>query len=86
MTRVQAASSNPQLLATAFSGKAAARTLVMLNRSAAAQKVSVTWPGGAFRSMEVVSPQQENAVAPMPPGEVTVPPGAIVTLTNVELL
>jgi hypothetical protein len=35
--------------------------------------------------MEVVSPQQENAVEPIAPGEVTVPPGAIVTLTNVEL-
>jgi hypothetical protein len=35
--------------------------------------------------MEVASPQQENAVEPMASGEVTVPPGAIVTLTNVEL-
>ncbi len=85
MTRVQAASSNPRLLATAFSGNAGARTLVMLNRSAAAQRVAVTWPGGAFRYREVVSPQQENAVEPVAAGEVTVPPGAIVTLTNVEL-
>jgi hypothetical protein len=85
MTRVQAASSNPQLLATAFSGNAGARTLVMLNRSATPQRVSVTWPGEPFRYMEVVSPQQENAIEPIAPGEVTVPPGAIVTLTNVEL-
>ena len=87
MTRVQAASSNPQLLATAFSGNAGARTLVMLNRSAAAQRVTVTWPGAPFRYREVVSPQQENAVEPMAAtGEVAVPPGTIVTLTNVELL
>jgi hypothetical protein len=85
MTRVQAVSSNPRLLATAFSGNAGARTLVMLNRSAASQRVSVTWPGEPFRYREVVSPQQENAVEPAAPGEVTVPPGAIVTLTNVEL-
>jgi hypothetical protein len=85
MIRVQAASSSPQLLATAFSGNAGARTLVMLNRSAVAQRVTVTWPGEAFRYMEVVSPQQENAVEPAAAGEVTVPPGAIVTLTNVEL-
>jgi hypothetical protein len=85
MTRVGAASSNPQLLAAAFSGNAGARTLVLLNRSAAAQRVSVTWPGGAFRYMEVVSPQQENAVEPAARGEVTVPGGAIVTLTNVPL-
>jgi hypothetical protein len=85
MTRVQAASSSPQLLATAFSGNGGARTLVMMNRSTAAQSVSVTWPGEPFRYMEVVSPQQENAVEPMAAGEVTVPPGAIVTLTNVPL-
>jgi hypothetical protein len=85
MTRVQAASSSQQLLATAFSGSGGARTLVMLNRSAAPQRASVTWPGEPFRYMEVVSPQQENAVEPVAPGEVTVPPGAIVTLTNVEL-
>jgi hypothetical protein len=86
MTRVQAASSNPQLLATAFSGNAGVRTLVMLNRSATAQRVTVTWPGAPFRYREVVSPQQENAVEPVTRGEVAVPPGAIVTLTNVELL
>ena len=85
MTRVEAASSNPRLLATAFSGTAGARTLVMLNRSAAAQRVAVTWPGEPFRFMEVVSPQQENAVEPAAAGEVTLPPGAIVTLTNVPL-
>jgi hypothetical protein len=90
MTRVQAASSNQHLLATAFSGNGGARTLVMLNRSAAPQRVSVTWPGEPFRYMEVASPQQENAVEPVPPGEagaaeVIVPPGAIVTLTNVQL-
>jgi hypothetical protein len=85
MTRVQAASSNPQLVATAFSGNAGARTLVLLNRSAVAQRVTVTWPGGAFRYMEVVSPQQENAVEAAAAGEVVVPGGAIVTLTNVPL-
>jgi hypothetical protein len=85
MTRVQTASSNQQLLATAFGGNGGARTLVMLNRSATAQRVSVTWPGEPFRYMEVASPQQENAVEPVAAGEVTVPPGAIVTLTNVEL-
>ena len=85
MTRLQAASSSPQLLATAFSGNAGTRTLVMMNRSTAALRVSVTWPGEPFRYREVVSPQQENTVEPPAPGEVTVPPGAIVTLTNVPL-
>jgi len=45
----------------------------------------VTWRGEPFRHMEVVSPQQENAVQPVAAGQVTVPPGAIITLTNVEL-
>ena len=90
MQRVQAASSNPHLLATAFSGAAGARTLILMNRSAVAQKVAVKWPGARFRYLETASPRQENLVAPSPQTAggnlaVLVEPGAIVTLTNVEL-
>ena len=87
MARVAVVSSNPQLLATAFSGKSGA-TVVLMNRTTAHQKVTVTWPGVKFKYKEVTSPQQENAVTAAPQGgavEVTVDPGAIVTLTNVEL-
>ncbi len=90
MKRVKAASSNPHVLATAFSGAGGERTLILLNRSGVAQKVDVKWPGAKFRYLETASPQQENSVepGPRPAGaslEVLVSPGAIVTLTNVEL-
>ena len=90
MQRVKAASSNPHVLATAFSGAGGERTLILLNRSGVAQKVDVKWPGAKFRYLETASPQQENSVEPGPRQagaslEVLVSPGAIVTLTNVEL-
>jgi len=90
MQRVKAASSNTHVLATAFSGAGGERTLILLNRSAVAQKVEVKWRGARFRYLETASPQQENSVeaSPRPSGaspEVMVAPGAIVTLTNVEL-
>jgi len=90
MRRVKAASSNAHLLATAFSGANGERTLVLLNRSAVSQKVAVKWRGAQFRYLETASAQQENSVepGPRPAGaslEVLVAPGAIVTLTNVEL-
>ena len=55
-----------------------------------AQKVEVKWQGARFRYLETASPRQENSVetSPRPAGagmEVLVAPGAIVTLTNVEL-
>jgi len=90
MKRMKAASSNRHVLATAFSGSAGERTLILLNRSAVAQKVEVKWSGARFRYLETASPQQENTVeaSPHPVGatvEVLVAPGAIVTLSNLEL-
>ena len=86
MKRVKAASSNPHVLATAFSGAGGERTLILLNRSTTTQKVEVKWQGAKFRYLETTSPQQENSVEPGPrTAEVLVAPGAIVTLTNVEL-
>jgi Glycosyl hydrolase family 30 beta sandwich domain len=90
MQRVKAASSNANVLATAFHGPAGERTLILLNRSTEVQKVAVNWRGAAFRYLETADPRQENSVetAPRPAGgnlEVEAPPGAILTLTNVEL-
>jgi hypothetical protein len=76
MVRAAAEASDPELLVTAFEGKAARRTVVVMNRSLQARRVRVEWPGAAFGAFEVVSPYAENAVAPMPAnGEVTVEPG-----------
>ena len=90
MIRVRSASSNPNLLVTAFTGDGGRQTLIVLNRSIARQKISVRWPGATFRHQETASAQSENAVetAPTAKGdcwELTVDPGAIVTLTGVEL-
>ncbi len=85
MTRLEAASSNENLLVTAFEGAGGARTLVLLNRALAPQRVRISWPGKPFRYMETVSPREENVVRAAPPGEVTVEPGSLVTLSNVEL-
>jgi len=86
MRRVKVASSNENLLVTAFSGAGGEKTLILLNRSVAAQKVEVKWRGASFRYLETASPRQENAVEPAGSSlEVLVAPGAIVTLTNVEL-
>ncbi len=90
MRRVKAASSNPHLLVTAFSGAGGERTLILLNRSGVAQNVDVKWPEARFRYLETASPRQENSVepSPRPAGaslQALVAPGAIVTLTNVEL-
>ncbi len=90
MRRVRTTSSNPNLFVTAFSGDGDKHTLIVLNRSTVRQKISLTWPGAVFRYQETASPQLENTVEPVSAAkgnvwEVTVEPGAIVTLTGVEL-
>jgi len=90
MTRVKTTSSNSNLFVTAFTGNEDQHTLIVLNRSTVRQGISLTWPGAVFRYQETASPQLENAVEPAPAAkgnvwEVTVEPGAVVTLTNVEL-
>ena len=89
MTRVNATSSQGDVLATAFTGADGRKTLVVLNRSTETLKVAVQWPGAEFKWREMASPMQENAVEALPAaaggGEVVVAGGAIVTLTNVVL-
>jgi hypothetical protein len=90
MSRVRSTSSNPNLFVTAFAGDKDQSTLIVLNRSTVRQRISLTWPGAVFRYQETASPQLENAVEPAPAAqgavwELTVEPGAIVTLTGVEL-
>lgn len=86
MWRVRAASGNPDILSTAFRDAAGKRTLILLNRSVRAQKVALGWPGARFTHLETVDAQHENSVETWNGGaEVSVGPGAIVTLTNVEL-
>ena len=91
MVRVDAASSNPDLMVTAFTGPAGARTLIALNRSSKAQRARINWPNASFHFTELTDPYHENAVvensAVHQDGnlEITVQPGAIVTLSTVPL-
>ncbi len=91
MTRLAASSSDTDVLATAFAGQADNATVVLLNRSTVPRRVRVTGIAAALKDLELVDPYHENEVrpcpAPMSDGaiEVVVSPGALVTLTNVEL-
>lgn len=91
MTRVDASADAPCLLASAFAGEDGQQTLVLLNRAMQPLQVCVEWPGARFTHLETASPYQPNLAVPAPAmgagGKVdlTVAPGAIVTLTNVPL-
>jgi len=91
MARLDAVSSAPDLLASAFAGENDALTVVLLNRATAPQRVRVEAGGARFTEMEIADLYRQNDVRPAPaagpgtPTEVVAPPGAIVTLTNVPL-
>jgi O-glycosyl hydrolase len=85
MTRVDAASTNTDLLVTAYSGAGAKRTVILVNRSTSPHQVSVDWPGAAFAEQELVSPYHANYVTVAAPGPVTVRPGELMVLSNVPL-
>jgi hypothetical protein len=91
MVRVEAAADVEDLLVSAFAGKDGRGTVVVLNRATQSRKVRVVWPGVTFTEMEVVDPYHENDLRKVPTAladgsaEVTIAPGAIVTLSNVRL-
>lgn len=91
MVRLDAGSSNPDLLVTAFAGAQGAKTMIALNRSLNAQRVRIAWPGASFQFMELTDPYHGNTVVEdsgvLRDGslEITVAPGSIVTLSNVPL-
>lgn len=87
MMRVDAESSNPDLMATAFTCAGGARTLIALNRSLKTQRVKIAWPGASFRFTELTDPYHQNALVENSEGnvEITVQPGSVVTLSNVPL-
>jgi O-glycosyl hydrolase len=85
MVRVDAASANPDLLATAYVSSAGEKTAILINRAPSPQRVHLDWPGAAFTVMEVASPYQANAVIAPVPKAVAIQPGEIVTLSSVPL-
>jgi O-glycosyl hydrolase len=81
MKRVDAKSSNPDLLTAAFEdgGKA---SLVVLNRSTEAQRLDVQWTGKRWSEIERTSVNAENETSASVPNEVIVQPGEIVALST----
>jgi len=84
MVRVDASSSTPDLLVTAYEGSGKARTLIATNRGTAPQTLNVNWPGTTWNEMERVSQYAENAREPVP-AKILVQPGEIVTLSTLVL-
>ncbi len=86
MVRVASTSTDNDLLACAFTGTGSAATLILLNRGTAAKQVKILWPGVVFSELELADPYHQNEVRQVDGvSEVLVPPGAVVTVTNVGL-
>ncbi|HPA16255.1 MAG TPA: hypothetical protein PLU30_00810 [Verrucomicrobiae bacterium] len=86
MVRVDAISSSPDLLVTAFQGRQGQKTLVALNRATRPMALDIHWPGARFTDVETADPFQPNTIRPFDAGNSpSVAPGAIVTLTSEPL-
>jgi hypothetical protein len=91
MTRIEARTDTNNLMVSAFAGKRDKGTVVILNRATRPRRLRVIWPGVTFNQMELVDVYHENEVKTIPVAvkkgvtEITVEPGAIVTLTNAAL-
>jgi hypothetical protein len=85
MVRVEATSSDPDLLVTAYVDAKGGKTLVALNRSMRPQTLDISgdgdWDGGKLQ-LERVSLYDENTASGLT-GKVTAMPGEIVTLSTV---
>jgi hypothetical protein len=87
MTRLSAESTDPNMLVSAFSAEDGRATLVALNRSTRPILLQLDWPKARLTTLEVADPYHQNSVQAPPAGqaEITVAPGAIVSLSNVPL-
>jgi O-glycosyl hydrolase len=91
MIRIGAETNANDLLVSAFAGKGGAGTVVILNRSTKPRRLHVLWPTVKFTALELVDPYHENEIRDVPvqrtdnATELTIAPGALVTLTNVPL-
>ena len=81
MVRVDASSTNPDLLVTAYEGADKERTLIATNRSTNPQTLTVNWPGTTWSEMERVSQYAEN-LKEVVPATIVIQPGEIVTLST----
>ncbi len=87
MQRVEVSHDNADLLATAFVCDEGRATLVALNRSIHPIQINLNWPGVEFKFQELCDPYHPNQRRPFDSWvKTTIPPGAIITLSNVPLL
>lgn len=84
MQRVGAEASSPNLLVTAFRGAHGKATVVVMNRSDVARRLTIHWPGVQWRQMERTSLYLQNADSAVP-STLTVDPGEILTLSTVRV-
>jgi hypothetical protein len=80
MRRVEASSSNPDLLPVAFTD-GTRTTLIVLNRSTSSQQLDIDWPGVHWTQLERTSFYSLNGEGNVP-AVVTIAPGEIVTLAS----
>jgi O-glycosyl hydrolase len=82
MERIGVETGDPDLLATAFAD-GQHETLVVINRSATARKLTVEGAAHPWAETERTGLEEENAVSAVP-GEVVVEPGEIVVLSTIK--
>ncbi len=82
LQRVSVESGDPDLLATAFAD-GQNETLIVVNRSATARKLTVQGANHPWAEMERTGLEEENAVSAVP-AEVVVEPGEIVVLSTIR--
>lgn len=84
MRRVEVTTADPDLLATAFRDQNNA-TLVVLNRSTVAKRLSIHWNGIEWRELEKTSLYQQNADSATIPSQIVIQPGEILTLSTLQI-
>jgi hypothetical protein len=82
MQRIGVDASDPDLLATAFAD-GQNETLVVVNRSATARKLTVEGAAHSWVEMERTALEEENGVSAVP-AQVAVEPGEIVVLSTIK--
>ncbi len=89
MVRIAAVTDDADLLVSAFRAPDGRATLVMINRGLSPAKIRLDWVGATLPFAELTDPYHQNEILTGAGGnlrEHVVPPGAIVTLSNVPLV
>ena len=82
MQRIGVSTGDPDLLATAFAG-ANNKTLVVINRSTTARKLTVDGAAHPWAEIERTGLEEENSISAVAP-EIAVEPGEIVVLSTIK--